>query len=291
MSRYTAAKTTGSVPSRPARTGTEAGERVLALAADLAQQLWRNRLLSAYAIGSLAHGGFSAHVSDVDLALVLEHPLYDEDAVNVRRICDQLAASGTPLGERLSLFWGSTATMDGSAAGGRFPPVDLLDLHRHGRLLAGSDLRSELNVPSLRDLIVAGAEFAYRTLTGPEATACLADPARLARAPVRTLTKLTLYPVRFLYTARTGNVGINHEAVLHLVASTHDPAAELASESLQWRYTPPPPGDHGLVAVLQRGIRPLYCAFIEDYQTRLSDYGEVELAHLYGDWIKLFSTA
>jgi hypothetical protein len=289
MSRSTAAKTPASLPPVTAGAGNEAGERVLALAVHMAQQLWRDRLLSAYAIGSLAHGGFSAHVSDVDLALVLEHPLDDEDALNVRRICEQLVASGTPLGERLSLFWGSTATMADSAAGGRFPPADLLDLHRHGRLLAGSDLRSEVSLPSLRDLIVAGAEFAYRILTRPEATAYLADPEKLARAPVRTLTKLTLYPVRFLYTARTGNVGINHEAVSDLVASMRGPAAELALESLQWRYTPPPPGDRGLVALLQRGICPLYSAFIEDYQARLSGYGEVELAHVYRDWIRQFS--
>src|SRR5688572_30344467 len=50
MSRSTAAKTAVGLSSGPARTGTEAGERVLALAADLAKQLWRNRLLSAYAI-------------------------------------------------------------------------------------------------------------------------------------------------------------------------------------------------------------------------------------------------
>jgi hypothetical protein len=287
MSRSTAAKPV----AHAARAGTEAGERVLARAARLAQELWGSRLISAYAIGSLAHGGFSAHVSDVDLALVLQDPLDDEDTAQVRRLCDQVAASGAPLGERLSLFWGSAATMTGSAAGGRFPPADLLDLHRHGRLLAGSDVRSEFRVPSLRDLIVAGAGFAYRILSGAESTAYLADPGKLARAPVRTLTKLTLYPVRFLYTARTGRVGINDEAVPHLLASTRGPAAELAREALQWRYSPPPPADRSLVAVLQRGIRPLYRMFIEDYEIRLSGYGEVDLAQVYREWAKLFPVA
>ena len=271
------------------QAGMEAGERVLARAVHLAQEWWGARLVSAYAIGSLAHGGFSAHVSDVDLALVLQDPLDDEDATNVRRICGQVAASGVPLGERLSLFWGSAATLSGSAAGGRFPPADLLDLHHHGRLLAGSDVRSEARLPTLRDLVVAGAGFAYRVLSGAQPAAYLADPEKLAHAPVRTLTKLTLYPVRLLYTARTGKVGINHEAVPHLLASTRGSAAELAREALQWRYCPPPPGDRGLVVVLQRGIGPLYRAFIEDYESRLRGYGEMDLAQVYRDWAGLFS--
>jgi hypothetical protein len=52
-----------------------AGRRVLRLGVTLARQLWPERLLAAYALGSLAHCGFSEHVSDVDLGLVLAHPL------------------------------------------------------------------------------------------------------------------------------------------------------------------------------------------------------------------------
>jgi hypothetical protein len=33
------------------------------------------RLIAGYALGSLAHGGFSPLVSDVDLGLILEDPV------------------------------------------------------------------------------------------------------------------------------------------------------------------------------------------------------------------------
>jgi len=40
------------------------GENVLREAVRLAQDHWGDRLVAAYALGSLAHGGFSAYVSD-----------------------------------------------------------------------------------------------------------------------------------------------------------------------------------------------------------------------------------
>ncbi len=41
------------------------------------------RLVAAYALGSLAHGGFSSLVSDVDLEVVLADPLILSDAETV----------------------------------------------------------------------------------------------------------------------------------------------------------------------------------------------------------------
>src|ERR1700748_2401218 len=60
-----------------------------------------DRLLSAYAIGSLAHGGFAPAVSDVDLALLTAE--VDDMPAVVEEIEDEL--SGTwELGSRLSIF-------------------------------------------------------------------------------------------------------------------------------------------------------------------------------------------
>ena len=47
---------------------TEQGRAILADAVDAYQAAFAKRLVAAYALGSLAHGGFSPHVSDVDLA-------------------------------------------------------------------------------------------------------------------------------------------------------------------------------------------------------------------------------
>ena len=44
------------------------------------QRALGSRLIAAYTLGSLAHGGFSRLVSDVDLGLVLHDPLRPKTA-------------------------------------------------------------------------------------------------------------------------------------------------------------------------------------------------------------------
>ena len=51
-------------------------------------------------------------------------------------------------------------------AGGRFPPLDRLDLIEHGRLLAGTDVRDGITRPVPAELLAAGAEFALGSLGG-----------------------------------------------------------------------------------------------------------------------------
>jgi hypothetical protein len=113
------------------------GERVLADAVRLAADMWGPRLIAAYALGSLAHGGFSVYVSDVDLGLVLSDPLQAQDAQAMEALAITVKSGGAPLADRLSIFWGSPATLAGEATSGRFPPLDRLDLMQYGRLLMG----------------------------------------------------------------------------------------------------------------------------------------------------------
>ncbi len=75
-------------------------------AVELARTVWGQRLVAAYALGSLAHGGFSGHVSDVDAGFVLSDPLEDGDTAAVDRLSNAVKASGGPLAERLSVYWG-----------------------------------------------------------------------------------------------------------------------------------------------------------------------------------------
>src|SRR5690348_738855 len=105
--------------------GEALGETALAAAAGRAREVWGSRLLAAYALGSLAHGGFSQLVSDVDLGLVLEGPLVEQDAARAAGLGGGL---DVPLADRLSVFWGSQATLEGDESIGRFPPLDRLDL-------------------------------------------------------------------------------------------------------------------------------------------------------------------
>ncbi len=53
----------------------ETGEKVLEAAVAFAEEEWQGRLIAAFALGSLAHGGFSVNASDIDLGLVLNDPL------------------------------------------------------------------------------------------------------------------------------------------------------------------------------------------------------------------------
>lgn len=271
------------MPQSP-RQQAEAGERVLAHAVKLAQLAWRDRLVAAYAMGSLAHGGFSIHVSDVDLGLVLDDPLDERDAQEVDRLLIGVRAGGAPLADRLSVYWGSLGTLSGIASGGRFPPLDLLDLKQFGRLLAARDVRCQLRSPTLRELVVSGARFALKHLSAPAVTAQLRNPVEFANASTKTLTKLVLYPVRFLFTARSGQIGINDEAVSYFSTVEDGPVAELARKGLEWRFEPPDPGDRAVVEILNKGVLPLYRMFLADYERRLREYGEPELAQAYREW-------
>ena len=54
---------------------THQGEVVLVRAVTAYRAVLGSRLIAGYALGSLAHGGFSPLVSDVDLGLILEDPV------------------------------------------------------------------------------------------------------------------------------------------------------------------------------------------------------------------------
>src|SRR5262249_12481482 len=80
-----------------------------AAATDFARRLipiWRSALgddlLGVYLMGSLAHGGFSARYSDVDLAVVTEAGISAPTLDRVRREAAALSADWAP---KLSIFW------------------------------------------------------------------------------------------------------------------------------------------------------------------------------------------
>lgn len=260
------------------------GERVLADAVRLAVEAWGTRLVAAYALGSLAHGGFSVHVSDVDLGLVLSDPLESPDEEAVASLANTMQAGGDSLADRLSIFWGTPATLSGEATGGRFPPLDRLDLKQYGRLLLGQDIRAGLPTPTQRELTIAGATYALQTLSTPEVIAELQNPATLAGAGVRPLTKMVLFPVRFLFTARTGHIGRNQAAVEHFTAHESGPAADLARAALAWRDQPPAPCDPVVLRLLTHGLVPLYRLFLDEYASQLQAYGESDAARAFQTW-------
>ena len=280
-------------------TATDQGEAVLAHAVAAYAAALGSRLVAGYALGSLAHGGFSPLVSDVDLGLILADPPRASDRLTIRRVARAVRAGGPAGRERLSVFWGTPSSLAGQARGGRFPPLDRLDLLDYGRLLTGRDARDRVARPGRAELLVAGAEFALGSLGGPRslpdrlrewsrgrpdhALDEIRDPALLVSRGPRRLTKIVLFPVRFLFTAETGRVGTNGLAAEHYLARADAPAAELVTEALAWRERPP--ADAGAAAALVgRELIPLYLQFIDDHIARLAAAGRDDLADRFRRW-------
>jgi hypothetical protein len=288
------------------------GEHVLAEAVDAYRLALGERLLAAYALGSLAHGGFSDLVSDVDLGLIVSDPLRPDDAIEIQAVADAQKRKGSPLHQRLSVFWGTPSTLHGDRDGGRFPPLDRLDLIESGRLLAGSDdVRPGLPRPGRQELIAAGAEFAidYLAGVGPTADAAgvrpTADAAKaqlgslsvagadavqeilcadlLVGRGMRRVTKLVLFPVRFLYTAATGHVGTNDDAVAHYLGWPEARCARLVKAALTWR-SDPPPDDAVAVALLREQMVALYLEYIDDHIARLRSFCRGDLVDAFQEW-------
>jgi hypothetical protein len=279
------------------------GESVLAYAVAAYRVALGDRLLAAYALGSLAHGGFSELVSDVDLGLIVTDPLGPDDSDTIERVADVEKAKGSALHSRLSVFWGTPSTLRGEQAGGRFPPLDRLDLLDSGRLLAGSDdARRDLPRPTSAELIVTGSEFALdylagvrsrispvspslgsMRLAGEGAVEELRDPKLLVRCGVRRVTKLVLFPVRFLYTAMTGRIGTNDAAVDHYLERHQAPSAELVAAARRWR-TGVPFEERPVADLLGRQLVPLYIHYIDDHIARLRALNRDDLSAEFQNW-------
>src|SRR6185436_8987957 len=77
-----------------------------------------------YQLGSLAHGGFSAVYSVIDIGLLLncpERPAGMAEAISAAKNFD------SEYGKKLSVFWGNP-----EYNWGRLPAIDRLDLLDHG---------------------------------------------------------------------------------------------------------------------------------------------------------------
>lgn len=281
----------------------EPGHAVLSEAVNAYRTALGERLVAAYALGSLAHGGFSPLVSDVDVGIIVADPLRGADPVLIQGVAEMVKAGGTALHERLSVFWASPSTLRGQRRGGRFPPLDVLDLIEHGVLLIGDDVRRDLPQPTRTDLLVAGAAFALDFLAGVgsgidlrshtvgsmrpadrEAVEQLLRPEVLVARGVRQLTKLVLFPVRFLYTAKTGLVGTNEAAAELYLADGQAPSLALVAAALAWRSTAL--DEIEATALLQREMIPLYLHYIDDHTARLTELGRLDLVAAFVEWRK-----
>lgn len=263
--------------------GCELAEAVLQAAAREAKRDFEGRLRAAYALGSLAHGGFAPNVSDVDLGLVLDGPLREKDEARVEGVSARIHEAPMPLSGRLSIFWGSLASLRGEKTGGRFPAIDRLDLVRHGRLLAGRDVRNQIPVPDRRTLDVESAKFALRRLAAPEHMEKVSKPRQLLAGGLIPLTKAILLPVRVLYVVKTGCVGESEAAARHYLHQRSGPSAKLVRRGLTLRTEPFSEKD-ALVDLMSAGLLKLYANLASELCARMKEHGDERRAPRLGNW-------
>lgn len=241
-------------------------EAILLATVSAAADRFGSELDAVFALGSLAHGGFDPLVSDVDVALVLNRHR-DDVAPTIADVKDAvMRALPGPLSTRLSMFWSDwRGVRDGPAPDERLPAVDRLDLLDSGRLLHGRDLRSGATRPSPELLIREAAEFACDRFDA-DYLHRLRSPAQLVADGPRTATKAVLFPVRFLYTLATREIGLNSAAVAWY--REHGEHRELTDAASRWR-------EHGItdpeaaVTLLDAHLRGIYREFCGAYRQAL----------------------
>jgi hypothetical protein len=118
---------------------------------------------------------------------------------------------------------------------------------------------------------------------GDDAVEEILSPETLIARGVRRLTKLVLFPVRFIYTAASGQVGTNDAAVAQYLKDEQAPGKPLVSAALEWRTTAPSE-DEAAAQLLRRHMLPLYAHFIDDHIRRLSSVGETRLEAHFEQW-------
>ena len=173
-----------------------------ALASSYRAQLGQ-RLIGAYLIGSLAHGGFSHRYSDIDVALITELALDTTTLTTLRGLATEC---DTALSQKLSVFWS-----DRGFTMGRFPPLDLIDyldravgLTERERILPVRPTLGEIHV------YLSGAPFTNWT----ENAHRFATMSALAPGDHKLFIRTLLYPARLVYSWNTGLMGSNDEAVV-----------------------------------------------------------------------------
>jgi hypothetical protein len=162
-------------------------------------------LVEAYRLGSLAHGGFSAIYSDIDVGLLLNcaepPPGMGETIATAKELDAQY-------GKKLSVFWGNP-----DCEWGRLPVIDRLDLLDHGvPLLRGH--KPQFPRPSREEIHGAlrdSVERSYRPRL-PELMALRHLEPHQRKPYIRTI----LYPARLIYTWDNLAVASNDRAVEHL---------------------------------------------------------------------------
>jgi hypothetical protein len=171
------------------------------------QEQLGERLLGFYLIGSLAHGGFSALYSDIDVGLISTNGLAPIEIEAMRRHARKVSPDLAP---RLSLFWS-----DRGFNIGRFPPLDRLDYLDHAQPL----IEREPVAPPRPGLDDVRAYLSGQPLDSwREQIARITALTALDDTTRKRYIRALLYTARFLYSWHHGRMVSNDDAVAFLHA-------------------------------------------------------------------------
>jgi hypothetical protein len=240
----------------PSEERERGGWDVIEAAVAAAEERLGDQLLSAYAIGSLAHGGFAPAVSDVDLAL-LTGEVDGGMAEVIEEIQDEVAGT-RELGARLSIFHAPWTEFGDPPEGARFGPIDRFDLVRYGILVGGADLRGTYaTLPGGGEIRLHAVESALRRVTPEQLDA---DLARLAAGGVGVAdaTKAVLWPIRLQHVCDIGQATGNADAVAHYRSLPDAGHGALAQDALAWRDLRAVPDPADALARIEGEIRDLH---------------------------------
>jgi predicted nucleotidyltransferase len=203
---------------------------------EIAERWWAEfqaQLIGIYRIGSLAHGGFSARYSDIDMAVIAAAPL---GSAAVERMRAMAAETSSELAAELSIFWA-----DRAFHAGRFPPLDRIDYLDHAVAIFERE-RMRPARPSLSEV----RDYLRGELMRRWATQIRYFDKLSALAPSdqKPYLRALLYPARFLYSWITGAMAANDDAVgflrCHPVPALDIGLAERALKCRQENRDPDP---------------------------------------------------
>jgi hypothetical protein len=251
--------------------GTDEGWRVIDAALRSARSRLGDDLLSAYAIGSLAHGGFRPAVSDVDLALLTDDRPAQDMIQIVAAITADVCEGAHQLGDRLSVFHAPWTAFGDPPPDARFPPIDRYDLVRYGILVHGVDLRAAHATAPTADAVREHAvDSALRRVT-PALLAEDLDQFAADGITVHDATKLVLWPVRLQPVCDTGQATGNPDAVDHYLQLPDARHQSLAQDALGWRDLTALPNPRDALERISDEIRDLHAEVFQ----RLGDQASI----------------
>lgn len=255
---------------------TATAEHVIADTLEAAEAVLGAEVEAIFTLGSLAHGGFAPLVSDVDVAIVLGSTT-SATAERIGRVRSLVVdKASNPLAERLSVFWADWhAVRTGEGDNNRLGPVDRLDLLESGHLLVGSDRREPSVRPSHQELVVMSADHILDKFTDDYLERLRATGALLASGP-RAVTKAVLFPVRFIYTLRTGRIGLNDNSA-RWYAAEGLPGSALALTALEWRNDGITDADRAR-QMLDADLATIHAECFAEYAKELDGLGEARRA-------------